>query len=42
VCTLADLHYDIYHATIDSSEEDGTAVQEFYVRWVTAGEGGQV
>ncbi|PSC74677.1 ACT domain-containing ACR2 [Micractinium conductrix] len=32
VCTLADLSYDIYHATIDSMESEGTAQQEFYVR----------
>ncbi|PRW60951.1 uridylyltransferase [Chlorella sorokiniana] len=32
VCTLADLSYDIYHATIDSSPQDGTAQQEYYVR----------
>ncbi|KAL4438995.1 hypothetical protein ABPG77_006932 [Micractinium sp. CCAP 211/92] len=32
VCTLADLSYDIYHATIDVNEEDGSAQQEFYVR----------
>lgn len=33
VCTLADLSYDIYHATIDASEADGgTAQMEFYVR----------
>ena len=31
VCTLADLNYDIYHATIDGCE-DGSAAQEFYVR----------
>lgn len=33
VCTLADLSYDIYHATIDCCEQDGTAQQEFYIRW---------
>lgn len=33
VCTLADLSYDIYHATIDINEADGTAQQEFYIRW---------
>ncbi len=32
VCTLADLSYDIYHATIDSSPQEGTAQQEYYVR----------
>lgn len=32
VCTLADLSYDIYHATIDVNEEEGSAQQEFYVR----------
>lgn len=31
VCTLADMHYDIYHATIDSTP-DGGALQEYYVR----------
>ena len=36
VCTLADLSYDIYHATIDSSPQDGTAQQEYYVRQVWA------
>ena len=30
VCTLADLDYDVYHATIKSS--DGIASQEYYVR----------
>lgn len=34
VCTLADLSYDIYHATIDVNEEEGSAQQEFYVRCV--------
>lgn len=32
VCTLADLSYDIYHATIDSNPQEGTAQQEYYVR----------
>lgn len=32
VCTLADLSYDIYHATIDICEQEGTAQQEFYIR----------
>jgi predicted amino acid-binding ACT domain protein len=31
VCTLADLDYDIYHATIDSTA-DGMAQQEYYLR----------
>lgn len=30
VCTLADLDYDVYHATIDSN--DGVAQQEYYVK----------
>jgi hypothetical protein len=30
VCTLADLDYDVYHATIKSS--DGIASQEYYAR----------
>lgn len=30
VCTLADLNYDVFHATIDSV--NGRAVQEYYVR----------
>lgn len=30
VCTLADLDYDVYHATIDSEQD--MAMQEFYVR----------
>ena len=30
VCTLADLDYDVYHATIKSC--DGMATQEYYVR----------
>lgn len=30
VCTLADMGYDVYHATIDG--EDGHAHQEFYVK----------
>jgi hypothetical protein len=30
VCTLADLDYDVYHATIKSS--NGIASQEYYVR----------
>lgn len=34
VCTLADLSYDIYHATIDSNPQEGTAQQEYYVRCV--------
>jgi hypothetical protein len=31
VCTLADMHYDIFHATIDTTD-DGWALLEFYVR----------
>lgn len=31
VCTLADMEYDIYHATIDASS-DGAASQEYFVR----------
>lgn len=31
VCTLADMEYDIYHATIDASSE-GVASQEYFVR----------
>ena len=30
VCTLADLDYDVFHATIDSV--NGRAVQEYYIR----------
>ena len=30
VCTLADLNYDVFHATIDSI--NGRAIQEYYVR----------
>ena len=34
MCTLADMDYDVYHATINS-EADGSATQEYYVkpRW---------
>ena len=40
VCTLADLNYDVFHATIDSA--DGRAVQEYYIksRQGSAGERG--
>lgn len=31
VCTLADMNYDIYHATIDCGS-DGWAYQEFFIR----------
>lgn len=30
VCTLADMDYDVFHATIDSTE--GVASQEYYIR----------
>lgn len=30
VCTLADLDYDVFHATIDSV--DGKAIQEYYIK----------
>ena len=30
VCTLADMDYDVFHATIDSNE--GVASQEYYIR----------
>ena len=30
VCTLADMNYDVYHASIDS--EKGQALQEYYIR----------
>ena len=30
VCTLADMDYDVFHATIDSVE--GNAMQEYYIR----------
>eukprot|EP00898_Chlorokybus_atmophyticus_P003848 jgi/Chlat1/4464/Chrsp29S00332 len=30
LCTLTDMHYEIFHATIDSS--DGLGLQEFYLR----------
>lgn len=30
VCTLADLNYDVFHATIDSV--NGRAIQEYYIR----------
>ena len=30
VCTLADMDYDVYHATIDSQE--GIAHQEYYIK----------
>lgn len=30
VCTLADLNYDVYHATVSSQED--MACQEFYVK----------
>ena len=30
VCTLADMDYDVYHATIDSVK--GDAMQEYYIR----------
>ena len=30
VCTLADMHYDVFHATIDS--QDGVAMQEYWVK----------
>ena len=30
VCTLADMAFDIYHATIDSDK--GIATQEYYIR----------
>lgn len=36
VCTLADMNYDIWHATIDAVS-DGTAAQEYYVRPRTGG-----
>lgn len=34
VCTLADMDYDVYHATINANA-DGSATQEYYVkpRW---------
>lgn len=32
VCTLADLDYEVYHATVFSHREDNTAFQDFYVR----------
>eukprot|EP00887_Chlorella_sp_A99_P007539 scaffold28.g7539.t1 len=31
VCTLADMEYDIYHATIDAYS-DGTSLQEYYIK----------
>ena len=30
VCTLADMSYDVYHATVDSSK--GIATQEYYIK----------
>lgn len=30
VCTLADMDYDVFHATIDSIK--GDAMQEYYIR----------
>lgn len=30
VCTLADLDYDVYHATVDSNK--GIASQEYYIK----------
>ncbi len=30
VCTLADMDYDVFHATIDSVK--GDAMQEYYIR----------
>lgn len=30
VCTLADMDYDVYHATVDSHK--GTATQEYYIK----------
>lgn len=32
VCTLADLEYDVFHATIDS--QHGVAIQEYYIRYL--------
>jgi glycine cleavage system regulatory protein len=32
VCTLADLDFDIFHATVDAAGADGVARQEFFVR----------
>ena len=40
VCTLADLNYDVFHATIDSV--NGRAVQEYYVRSRQGCTGGSV
>ncbi len=31
VCTLSDLDYDVFHATIDSHQ--GAAIQEYYIRY---------
>ena len=30
VCTLADMDYDVYHATVDSHK--GIATQEYYIK----------
>ena len=30
VCTLADMQYDVFHATIDS--QDGVAMQEYWIK----------
>lgn len=38
VCTLADLQFDIYHATIDSDQD--MAMQEYYIRWARPGRAG--
>ena len=37
VCTLADLEYDVFHASIDSAE--GVALQEYYIKSRTGGTG---
>ena len=39
VCTLADMQYDVFHATIDS--HDGVAMQEYWVKACNGSTGAQ-
>ncbi len=32
MCTLADLNYDVYHASVDLEGSDSTAALAFYIR----------
>lgn len=32
LCTLADLDYEVYHATVVSNRQEETAFQDFYIR----------